>query len=95
VPLLGVIENMSYFQCPHCDERSDIFSHGGAHKTADTLDVPFLAEVPLDMTIREMTDTGAQEDLVRKVDLGFPYRQAATSLLDQLQKQHAKKNLAA
>lgn len=95
VPLLGVIENMSYFQCPHCEERSNIFSHGGAHKTADTLQVPFLAEIPLDITIREMTDTGAQEDLVRKVDLGFPYRQAATSLLDQLQKQRLKKNIAA
>ncbi|NCP61948.1 MAG: Mrp/NBP35 family ATP-binding protein [Alphaproteobacteria bacterium] len=95
VPLLGVIENMSYFQCPHCDERSNIFSHGGAHKTADTLKVPFLAEIPLDLNIREMTDTGAQENLVRNIDLGFPYRQAATSLLNQLQKQRSKGNLAA
>ncbi len=95
VPLLGVIENMSYFQCPHCDERSNIFSHGGAHKTADTLKVPFLAEIPLDLNIREMTDTGAQENLVRNIDLGFPYRQAATSLLNQLQKQRSKRNLAA
>ena len=86
VPLLGVIENMSYFNCPHCAERSDIFSHGGAHKTADALGVPFLAEIPLELEIREMTDSGQQEKLVRNVERGFPYRQAATSLLDQLQK---------
>ncbi len=88
VPLLGVIENMSYFNCPHCAGRSDIFSHGGAHKTADDLGVPFLAEVPLELDIREMTDTGQQEKLVRNLGLGFPYRQAATSLLNQLQKDH-------
>lgn len=87
VPLLGVIENMSYFNCPHCEGRSDIFSHGGAHRTADDLKVPFLAEVPLELGIREMTDSGRQEELVRDVDRGFPYRQAATSLLNQLMKQ--------
>ncbi len=92
VPLLGVIENMSYFNCPHCEGRSDIFSHGGAHKTADDLNVPFLAEVPLELGIREMTDSGRQEELVRNVEQGFPYRQAATSLLDQLMK---KKEAAA
>ncbi len=95
VPLLGVIENMSYFQCPHCQERSNIFSHGGAHKTADNLKVPFLAEIPLHLKIREMTDTGDQEALVRNIDLGFPYRQAATSLLDQLEKQGGKAHKAA
>ena len=88
VPLLGVIENMSYFNCPHCEGRSDIFSHGGAHKTADDLKVPFLAEVPLELGIREMTDSGRQEELVRDVDRGFPYRQAATSLLNQLMKKN-------
>ena len=88
VPLLGVIENMSYFNCPHCTERSDIFSHGGAHKTADSLGVPFLAEIPLELDIRKMTDSGQQEKLVRNIDLGFPYRQAASSLLDQLQKEN-------
>ncbi len=58
VPVLGVVENMSHFLCPHCGARSDIFSHGGAHKEADRLGVPFLGEVPLHMTIREKSDAG-------------------------------------
>jgi ATP-binding protein involved in chromosome partitioning len=58
VPVLGVVENMSYFLCPKCGERSDIFSHGGAHKEAERLGVPFLGEVPLHMTIREKSDAG-------------------------------------
>jgi ATP-binding protein involved in chromosome partitioning len=58
VPVLGVVENMSYFLCPSCGTRSDIFSHGGAHKEAERLGVPFLGEVPLHMTIRERSDAG-------------------------------------
>jgi ATP-binding protein involved in chromosome partitioning len=58
VPVLGLIENMSYFVCPHCGERSDIFSHGGARREAQRLDVPFLGEVPLDIVIRETSDGG-------------------------------------
>jgi ATP-binding protein involved in chromosome partitioning len=58
VPVLGVIENMSYFLCPHCGTRSDIFSHGGARHEAERLGVPFLGEVPLHMTIREKSDAG-------------------------------------
>jgi ATP-binding protein involved in chromosome partitioning len=58
VPVLGVVENMSYFLCPHCGTRSDIFSHGGARHEAERLGVPFLGEVPLHMTIREKSDSG-------------------------------------
>jgi len=58
VPVLGLVENMSYFLCPSCGERSDIFGHGGAHKEAERLGVPFLGEVPLHMTIREKSDSG-------------------------------------
>ncbi len=58
VPILGVIENMSYFVCPHCGTRSDIFGHGGAQHEAERLKVPFLGAVPLDMTIRETSDAG-------------------------------------
>jgi Mrp family chromosome partitioning ATPase len=47
VPVLGIIENMSYFQCPECGTRSDIFGHGGARHEAERLKVPFLGEVPL------------------------------------------------
>jgi ATP-binding protein involved in chromosome partitioning len=58
VPVLGVVENMSYFLCPSCGNRSDIFGHGGAHKEAERLGVPFLGEVPLHMAIREKSDSG-------------------------------------
>ena len=47
VPVLGIVENMSYFQCPHCGTRSDIFGHGGARHEAERLGVPFLGEIPL------------------------------------------------
>jgi ATP-binding protein involved in chromosome partitioning len=58
VPVLGIIENMSYFLCPHCGERSEIFSHGGARREAEKLGVDFLGEVPLDLQIRETSDEG-------------------------------------
>jgi ATP-binding protein involved in chromosome partitioning len=58
VPVLGVVENMSYFVCPQCGTRSDIFSHGGARHEAERLGVPFLGEVPLHMSIRETSDSG-------------------------------------
>jgi ATP-binding protein involved in chromosome partitioning len=58
VPVLGIVENMSYFQCPHCGTRSDIFGHGGARHEAERLGVPFLGEVPLHMDIRTTSDAG-------------------------------------
>jgi ATP-binding protein involved in chromosome partitioning len=58
VPVLGLVENMSYFVCPQCGARSDIFGHGGARQEAERLGVPFLGEVPLHMTIRETSDSG-------------------------------------
>jgi len=58
VPVLGIIENMSYFQCPHCGAQSDIFGHGGARHEADRLGVPFLGEIPLHMAIRTTSDSG-------------------------------------
>ncbi|HEX7594558.1 MAG TPA: iron-sulfur cluster carrier protein ApbC [Anaerolineae bacterium] len=58
VPVIGVVENMSYFLCPHCGERTDIFAHGGAQKMAEKYHVPFLAEIPLDVAIRVGGDTG-------------------------------------
>ena len=58
VPVLGVVENMSYFLCPSCGTRSDIFGHGGARHEAERLGVPFLGEVPLHMSIREKSDAG-------------------------------------
>lgn len=58
VPILGLIENMSYFLCPNCGERSEIFGHGGAKEEAARLGAPFLGEVPLHMDIRHHSDSG-------------------------------------
>ena len=58
VPVLGIVENMSYFLCPKCGERSEIFGHGGAHEEADKLGVPFLGEIPLHLDIRTTSDNG-------------------------------------
>ena len=58
VPVLGIVENMSYFQCPECGTRADIFGHGGAQHEAQRQGVPFLGEVPLHMAIREKSDAG-------------------------------------
>ena len=58
VPVFGVIENMSYFHCPHCDERSEIFGHGGGRKAAEELGLEFLGEIPLDIKTREGADSG-------------------------------------
>lgn len=58
VPVLGFIENMSYFHCPHCQERTDVFSHGGGHDLANEMQVPFLGEIPLEVAIRRGSDIG-------------------------------------
>jgi len=58
VPILGLVENMSFFACPHCGERTEVFGHGGGRRQADRLDVPFLAEIPLDAAIRDGGDVG-------------------------------------
>lgn len=58
VPVIGLVENMSYFFCDDCGKRHDIFGHGGARAESARLDVPFLGEVPLDLAIRERSDEG-------------------------------------
>ena len=58
VPIFGVIENMSYFACPHCGERTDIFGHGGARSAADDLGLEFLGELPIDPATRKAADEG-------------------------------------
>jgi ATP-binding protein involved in chromosome partitioning len=58
VPVFGIVENMSYFSCPHCGERSEIFSHGGARAEAELLSMDFLGEIPLAIDIRETSDGG-------------------------------------
>jgi ATP-binding protein involved in chromosome partitioning len=58
VPVFGVVENMSYFVCPHCGERTDIFGHGGARAAAQELGLEFLGEIPLDAQTRAAGDEG-------------------------------------
>ena len=58
VPILGIVENMSYYVCPHCGGRDDLFGHGGAEEAAKALDVPFLGSIPLDPAIRRAADEG-------------------------------------
>ncbi|MFQ5914026.1 MAG: iron-sulfur cluster carrier protein ApbC [Nitrospinota bacterium] len=57
-PILGIIENMSYFLCPHCGERSEVFDYGGGQRMASRYDVSFLGEIPLDVRVRELGDDG-------------------------------------
>jgi len=86
VPVLGIVENMSYFQCPECGTRSDIFGHGGARHEAERLGVPFLGEIPLHMSIRTTSDDG---NPVVASDPDGPhaaiYRAIGTRVRDQLQ----------
>ncbi|MGD0319813.1 MAG: P-loop NTPase [Nitrososphaerales archaeon] len=65
VPILGVVENMSYFVCPHCGERSYIFSKGGGRKIASEQNVDFLGEIPLVVAVREQTDAGVPITIAR------------------------------
>ena len=58
VPVLGIIENMSYYECPKCGNRDEIFKHGGGKRTADFLKVPFLGEVPIDPRVAIQGDSG-------------------------------------
>lgn len=73
VPVLGIVENMSYFICPDCGSRHDIFGHGGAEKDAERLGVPFLGGIPLTMQIRETSDAG---DPIVESDPECAYAQA-------------------
>jgi ATP-binding protein involved in chromosome partitioning len=58
IPILGVVENMSYFQCGHCNERTEIFGHGGGSRMAEELGIPLLGEVPIDTKVGAGGDTG-------------------------------------
>ncbi len=58
VPILGIIENMSFHVCPHCGGRDDLFGHGGAKSAAESMKIPFLGEIPLDVAIRRYADQG-------------------------------------
>jgi ATP-binding protein involved in chromosome partitioning len=78
VPVLGLIENMSFFCCPNCGHRADIFSHGGARREAERLGVEFLGELPLKLEIRELADAGTPIVMARpESDEAQSYRRIA------------------
>ncbi|KLK93335.1 sodium:proton antiporter [Microvirga vignae] len=81
IPILGIIENMATFVCPHCGQTSHIFGHGGAREEAERLDVPFLGEVPLNMTIRELSDAGRP---VAATDPGGPHAKIYKDMAQQV-----------
>jgi ATP-binding protein involved in chromosome partitioning len=86
VPVLGLIENMSYFCCPNCDHRTEIFGHGGARAEAEKMNVEFLGELPLKLAIRELADAGTPIAIARPdSDEARTYRAIATRLMAKLQ----------
>jgi ATP-binding protein involved in chromosome partitioning len=84
VEILGLIENMSYFQCPQCGARTEIFNHGGGEKTAKKFGVPFLGGIPLDAGIRQGGDTGTP---IIVGDTSSPVAKAFTEIADNVAKQ--------
>lgn len=85
VPIFGIIENMSYYVCPSCGHREEIFSSGGAKKTAKELDADFLGDIPLDIKIRETSDGGTP---IVAADPDSPHAKAyveiASKIIDKL-----------
>jgi ATP-binding protein involved in chromosome partitioning len=83
VPVLGIVENMSYLICPHCGERIDVFSYGGGRRTAHEMEVHFLGELPLDPEVRIGGDTG--EPIVQRKGKGEPYLELARNAMARLE----------
>ena len=93
VPVLGVIENMSYFICPNCDERHEIFDHGGGAEAAEQFGVPFLGEIPLDPRIRRACDSGQPVAALGGLQdpLAAPYFAAARQIAAEVAKLNASR----
>jgi len=87
VPILGIVENMSYFVCPHCDERTEIFDHGGGKKTSRNFKIPFLGEIPLETQVRVGGDTGKPISIS---DPDSPAAKAFKTLTDTIIQQVSK-----
>jgi ATP-binding protein involved in chromosome partitioning len=84
VPVLGIIENMSYYVCPHCGHREEIFGHGGAREAARRLGFPFLGEIPLDPVIRVQSDSGKPVALDEKSVNAKAFQELAAALAEQV-----------
>ncbi|MEW6324797.1 MAG: Mrp/NBP35 family ATP-binding protein [Nitrospirota bacterium] len=92
VPLLGIVENMSYFVCPHCEKTTEIFSRGGGEKAAAKLEVPFLGAVPIDPAIRQGGDEGKP---IVVADPASPQAQAFMAIAGKVAQQISILNAAA
>jgi ATP-binding protein involved in chromosome partitioning len=91
VPVLGIVENMSHFVCPHCHQEIDIFSKGGAERTAKQFNVPFLGSIELDPEIRQGGDTGMPVALAGPDSAkGKQFYDAARKVAELAQAQSAK-----
>ncbi|KLI64962.1 Mrp/NBP35 family ATP-binding protein [Aurantiacibacter marinus] len=84
IPIVGIVENMAGYLCPHCGEASEPFGHGGAESAAKDIDVPFLGRVPLAMEIRTASD-GGQPPAAGTSEVGAPFTQIAARLKDWLE----------
>ena len=84
VPILGIIENMSYYVCPKCGHREEIFGHGGAREAARKLGFPFLGEIPLDSVIRIQSDSGKPVALDETTVYGKAFQEVAQALATEI-----------
>jgi ATP-binding protein involved in chromosome partitioning len=85
VPVLGLVENMSFYCCPNCGHRADLFGHGGGRREAERLGVEFLGELPLKLAIRELSDAGTPIVAARpETEEAQAYQRIATRLREKL-----------
>ena len=84
MPVLGIVENMSYYACPQCGHREEIFGHGGAREAARKLGLPFLGEIPLDPVIRVQSDKGKPTALDLESANGKAFQKVAAALAEQV-----------
>ena len=92
-PVLGIIENMASYACPHCGARDDVFGAGGARRAAERLGVPFLGEIPLATAIRESSDAGRPIVLDTKSPLARAYLTVAENLAAQVSTRNMQKEM--
>jgi ATP-binding protein involved in chromosome partitioning len=86
VDILGIVENMSYLICPHCDERIDVFSTGGGKRTAEAMNVPFLGELALDPQVRIGGDSGRPVAIYGETDQrATPFVELARSVVNRVE----------
>jgi ATP-binding protein involved in chromosome partitioning len=81
VPVLGVVENMSYFACPHCGERTEIFLHGGGERLAQELGLPLLGKIPLQSGVADLADAGKPVTVAQP---DSPAAKAIVEIVDRL-----------